>query len=116
LTSLELGQEYAIPIKIGTQTFEVILDTGSSDTWVVETGYTCTDFETQKKAAESACGFGSAYTIDSTWKQTSGETFSIEYEDLESLTGIIGTETVTIAGVEIAGQTIALVNAADWVS
>lgn len=32
LTSLELGEEYATPIKIGTQTFEVIVDTGSSDT------------------------------------------------------------------------------------
>lgn len=32
LTSLFLGEEYATPITIGTQTFEVIVDTGSSDT------------------------------------------------------------------------------------
>jgi hypothetical protein len=32
LTSLELGQEYATSITIGTQTFEVVVDTGSSDT------------------------------------------------------------------------------------
>ena len=32
LTSLELGEEFATPITIGTQTSEVIVDTGSSDT------------------------------------------------------------------------------------
>ena len=32
LTSLFLGEEYATSITIGTQTFEVIVDTGSSDT------------------------------------------------------------------------------------
>jgi hypothetical protein len=30
------------------------------------------------------------------------------------LTGVIGTETVTLAGVKVTGQTIALVTAAAW--
>lgn len=114
LTSLEVGEEYATPITIGDQTFEVIVDTGSSDTWVVETGFACTNFETGKKASESVCAFGPYYTTDSTFKKTSGETFSIEYGDGESLTGIIGTETVELAGVTVTGQTIAVVTAASW--
>jgi hypothetical protein len=114
ISSLEIGEEFATEVTIGGQTFELIIDTGSSDTWVVETGFACTDFETGKAAAESACLFGPYYTKSSTFAQTTGETFSIEYGDLESLTGIIGTEDVTVAGIEVVGQTVALVTAADW--
>jgi hypothetical protein len=114
LTSLEIGEEYATPITIGTQTFEVIVDTGSSDTWVVETGFECIDFSTGKKTTESECDFGPYYTKDSTFVQTADENFNIEYGDGESLTGIIGTETVTLAGVEVTDQTIALVTIASW--
>ena len=114
LTSLELGEEFATPITIGTQTFEVIVDTGSSDTWVVEAGFECIDFETGKKTTESECAFGPTYSTDSTFVQTADENFNIEYGDGESLTGIIGTETVTLAGIEVTDQTIALVTTATW--
>ena len=114
LTSLFLGEEYATPITIGTQTFEVIVDTGSSDTWVVETGFECIDLDTSKKTTEAACDFGPYYTTDSTFVKTANENFNIEYGDGEYLTGIIGTETVTLAGIEVTGQTIALVTVAAW--
>jgi hypothetical protein len=39
LTSLFEGEEYATSIIIGTQTFVVVVDTGSSNTWIVETGF-----------------------------------------------------------------------------
>lgn len=34
---------YAIPISIGDQEFQVTVDTGSSDTWVVQSNFTCVD-------------------------------------------------------------------------
>lgn len=172
LTSLELGQEYATTITIGTKTFEVAVDTGSSDTvsvamniasflglsfrcvllrclcsncshfnlvnscshlyleriyqtrnelmtvlasqWVVESGFTCIDLETGRETSAAECGFGSYYTKDLTFKQTSGEEFEIEYGDGEYLTGIIGTETVKLAGVTVTGQTIGVVTSAAW--
>jgi hypothetical protein len=105
---------YATSITIGTQTFEVIVDTGSSDTWVVETGFECINFDTGKKTTESECDFGPYYTIDSTFVKTADENFDIEYGDGEYLSGIIGTETVTLAGIEVTDQTIALVTSAAW--
>lgn len=113
LLSLEEGEEYATSIKIGTQTFEVIVDTGSSDTWVVETGFNCVDVATQAPEPESACGFGPTYTIDSTFKEIPGEFFNITYGDGEFLLGFFGTETVTLAGITVQ-QTIALANYSGW--
>lgn len=80
---------------------------------MVETGFACTDFATGKSAAESACLFGPVYTKSSTWAAIASDTFSIEYGDLESLTGVFGTEEVTIAGVKV-DQEIAIVTKADW--
>jgi hypothetical protein len=138
LTSLFTGEEFAAEVEFGTETFELIVDTGSSDTWVVETGFTCTDLSTGKTTTEGRfllelpqsswngiyrallifylpayCDFGPYYTKSSTFTAISGETFSIEYGDGEYLTGIMGTEEVTVAGITV-DQEVALVTAAAW--
>ncbi|PMD38215.1 acid protease [Hyaloscypha variabilis F] len=113
LTSLFTGEEFAAEVEFGTETFELIVDTGSSDTWVVETGFVCTDLTTGKTTTEAYCDFGPYYTKSSTFTAISGETFSIEYGDGEYLTGIMGTEEVTVAGITV-DQEIALVTAAAW--
>ncbi len=69
---------------------------------------------TGKKTAQSDCEFGPTYTTESTFVQTPKENFNITYGDGESLSGIIGTETVTLAGIKVTDQTIALVNTAAW--
>jgi hypothetical protein len=113
LTSLLYGEEFATSITIGTQKFEVIIDTGSSDTWVVEEGFECVDIATDAEEPESECAFGTPYTLDSTFSEIEGEFFNITYGDGEFLTGIFGTETVTLAGITVH-QTIALANRTGW--
>jgi aspergillopepsin I len=113
LTSLFIGEEFAAEVTFGTETFELIVDTGSSDTWVVETGFVCTDLSTGKTTTEAYCDFGPYYTKSSTFVAISGEDFSIEYGDGEYLTGIMGTEEVTVAGITV-DQEVALVTAAAW--
>jgi hypothetical protein len=113
ITSLEIGSEFSTEVSFGTQTFELIIDTGSSDTWVVESGFTCTSLSTGQKTTEAACDFGPVYTKDSSFSQISGETFSIEYGDGETLTGIFGTDEVTVAGIKV-DQQVALVTSAEW--
>lgn len=114
LISLIEGEEFAVSMTIGTQTFDVILDTGSSDTWVVEEGFECVSVSTDKEISESSCDFGTTYTIDSTFSKIANEEFSIEYGDGEFLEGIMGTETVTLAGITVEKQTIALATSAGW--
>lgn len=43
LTSVQGGQTYLAGVDFGTQCFQAVFDTGSSDTWLVETNYQCVD-------------------------------------------------------------------------
>ncbi|KAJ5949353.1 hypothetical protein N7454_000937 [Penicillium verhagenii] len=113
LISLFEGEEFATSIKFGTQTFDVIVDTGSSDTWVVKEGFECIDLDTGDKTTTATCDFGTTYTVDSTFSKISGEEFEIEYGDGEYLYGYMGTETVTLASITV-DQEIAVVTEAAW--
>ena len=113
LISLFEGEEYATSITFGTQSFDVIVDTGSSDTWVVKEGFECINLSTGKKTNESECEFGPAYTVDSGFKKISGEIFNITYGDGEYLYGYMGTETITLADVTVDTE-VAVVTDAAW--
>jgi hypothetical protein len=111
LISLEISQEFAAEAEFGTETFELIVDTRSSDTWVIEKGFTCINSKLSKNMTKSDCDFVPSYTKSSTFSAIPGETFNIGYADGESITGIMSTEEVTIAGIQF-DQGIALATAA----
>ncbi|KAL8685592.1 MAG: hypothetical protein Q9218_007666 [Villophora microphyllina] len=105
---------YFTNITFGTETFQAVVDTGSSDTWVVRTGFQCVNVQTHIPLAENLCRFGGLYTTSPTFKQIPGENFNIGYADGESLTGIVGTEDVTLAGITVNNQEVALIDYAAW--
>jgi hypothetical protein len=102
LTSLG-GIEYLIDITFGTEDVQVILDTGSSDTWLIQKGFTCTDANGNTQSA-ATCNFGPVY--NGTITQTPNENFQISYGDGEFVNGIIGTQDVTLAGITVPKQTV----------
>lgn len=112
LTSLAIGEEFATEITFGKQKFLTIVDTGSSDTWIVEKGFQCIDF-TGAPLPEAICNFGPTCTPSETFFQTPNENFAITYADGEFVTGIIGTEDVKLAGLKVK-QTVGIVNNAAW--
>lgn len=113
LLSLIEGEKFATNITFGTQTFEVIVDTGSSDTWLAESGFQCVNITNAAPLSEADCYFGPTFDVDETFSQIPGENFNITYGDGEFLTGIMGYENVTLAGIEVR-QEVALVNYAAW--
>lgn len=113
LESLFIGEEFATNITFGTEIFEAIVDTGSSDTWIVESGFSCIDLDTGAAETEAYCEFGPAYNVTDTFSQIPDENFNITYGDGEFLTGIVGYEEVTLAGITV-NQTVSLVNYAAW--
>jgi Eukaryotic aspartyl protease len=114
LTSLAYGEEFATEITLGKEKFLAIVDTGSSDTWIVEKGFQCVDISTGANLTEASCSFGPTYTPSKTFVQTPNENFNILYASREYLTGLIGTEVVKLAGLKFK-QTVGIVNNAAWI-
>lgn len=113
LNALLQGAEFATDITFGDQTFEAIVDTGSSDTWVAESGYACLDIITGEPGPTSNCAFGPTYTIDDTFSMIPNVNFNITYGDGSFLTGDFGIEEVTLGGITV-NQQIAIVTHAGW--
>lgn len=113
LVSLAEGGGFATSITLGNQTLEVVIDTGSSDLWVVRDSFTCVNPESRIEVAQWACAFGPAYAPNTTFREITGEYLDIKYADGEILSGVIGTENVTLGGITV-NQTIGVVDYAGW--
>jgi hypothetical protein len=116
IVGAEGDAEYLTAITIGGQNFTTIIDTGSSDTWLVQKGFKCQTL-TGKPEPEAECAFGNAYfdtSSSKTFVPLANKNFNITYGDGEFLTGTVGTDTVTVAGLTVTGQEMGVVNNAAW--
>jgi hypothetical protein len=112
ITTASQGQEFLTDIQFSTQSFKTIIDTGSSDTWAPQVGFTCVDANTNQTLDESACGFGALFdpNASSTFTTIAGENFFVSYNDNEVVLGSVGNETITLAGIVVEPQEIGVVN------
>ncbi|KAJ6597804.1 acid protease [Mycena vulgaris] len=104
--------EYLVNITIGGQNFQVIIDTGSSDTWVVHKNFTCFDLSGNSVPA-ATCDFGPAQfdpAASPTFRLFPNVTFLVRYGSGESLSGLAGFETVSVGGLSISHQEIGVPN------
>jgi aspergillopepsin I len=85
--------EYLCPVTIGSQTFQLDFDTGSSDLWVLGPD-------------AGAGGTHTIYTPGSSATQEQGETWSITYGDGSSASGDVYSDSVTIGGLAVTGQAV----------
>ncbi len=119
LTKVTLGiaqQGFLADIEFGTQSFQATIDTGSSDTWLAGTGFQCINETSGGPLPESQCMFGPTYTISSTFERIANENFNATFADSTYVNGIYGNETVTIAGIPVQKQQVAIVNDAAYTS
>lgn len=108
LTTALGGAEYLVDIMFGDRDVKAILDTGSSDTWLIQEGFTCTDAQNQPVDA-SQCKFGPTYNGGFA-EQIADENFMIGYGDGEFITGNIGYQDVTIGGITVPRQKVRLLS------
>ncbi|KAK8217598.1 hypothetical protein M8818_001357 [Zalaria obscura] len=103
---------------------ELVLDSGSSDTWVIESGYNCADPATCDPSDPYdtcdindpgfPCYFGRPYNFSSTWSQIPDENFNVTYADNEIVAGLLGHETITLAGITVPSTIIGVATFAAW--
>ncbi|KAI0475154.1 acid protease [Xylariaceae sp. FL0804] len=112
LNNTEL-EEYTTTIQWAGESYAVIVDTGSSDTWLVQAGFQCVDCYGDAQP-EADCYFGPTFNGTFEDGEISNENFNISYGDGEFLTGTMGYEDVTVAGVTVPKQEVALVDYCYW--
>ncbi|KAJ7107916.1 aspartic peptidase domain-containing protein [Mycena epipterygia] len=108
LAGAAFDHEYLVNITVGGKTFNAILDTGSSDTWVVHEEFSCFDLNGTAVPA-ATCDFGPAQfnPADSpTFTPFVNATFFVRYGSGESLRGPAGFDTVTAGGLSVSQQEI----------
>lgn len=115
------GIKYLIPISFGSQTFLSEIDTGSSDTWLMQTGYQCYQtYDTSSDSftgpeSESNCNFSPTYTPDADFEIIS-EIFQFGCygqsgeSSLRCVEGPLGYTSVTIAGLTVPQQIVGAPN------
>ncbi|GAB7349292.1 hypothetical protein MBLNU459_g8436t2 [Dothideomycetes sp. NU459] len=114
ITGVESGNVFLTPITAGGQNFEVVIDTGSSDTWFVEGNFSCLDPATSNVIPQADCQFGPSYSLSHTAHVIANRNFNISYADGEFLNGAMLYENITLAGIAVPQQEIALVDHAAW--
>lgn len=102
-----IGTSYIAQVTIGTQTIPLLVDTGSADLWVAPSTFVCLD-EHGSKMDQSTCGFPGLF--EGTWSggAVPDEYLSIHYGNGQYLYGPYGRESVTLGGITIPDQNIAL--------
>lgn len=100
---------FDVEVEIGNQTFFLVLDTGSSDTWVAATGYTCIDESTNQVVPSDECNWCPTYDIPSSIDFVHNQTFGVKYGTGIAL-GRVADASVTLSGITVPRQRIGIVD------
>lgn len=113
--------KYLLPITFGSQTLDAELDTGSSDTWLIETGFQC--YETADQSTNtfsspqpaSSCNFGGTYNPDATFEPVNGlyqlSCYGTSAENTQRCVGgEVGVTSVTLCGLTAPQQLVGAPN------
>lgn len=111
----DTGLVFATKVNVGGKEYELVVDTGSADTWLPKKNFQCSQVQTGDFLPRDRCGLADTYTQSSTFRPVNNQNFHIEYNDGEELTGTFGIETVEVAGITVKNQQIGLVDNAAWI-
>ena len=112
-TETVYGTIYAVPVLWGNTPLSLVLDTGSSDTWVARSNFTCLS-SLGDKVDQASCWFGPTYNGTFSGGPIFDQHMEVQYGDLEVASGPMGYQDITIANITVTRQEVALVNATYW--
>ncbi|KAK0629418.1 aspartic peptidase domain-containing protein [Bombardia bombarda] len=101
---------YIIELQVGNQTIPVSVDTGSSDTWLVQNGYRCISYYGETPD----CGLGEGLRGNLSGGNIPDLVFGRAYTDGTFVRGYFGYDDVSIGGITAKHQQLGLVDVASW--
>ncbi|KAL2802359.1 aspartic peptidase domain-containing protein [Aspergillus granulosus] len=109
MVSTTFGTVFDVEAKIGGQRFQLLVDSGSSDTYVMKTGFRCFDKDDGLELSQEECLYDvdRTYTITDTYEEIPNQIFGIEY-GAGIASGVMAWERVTLAGVDVPRQRVAI--------
>ncbi|KAJ7861701.1 acid protease [Mycena olivaceomarginata] len=116
LAGSNLDTDYLVNVTIGRQNFSLIIDSGSSDTWVPQAGFSCFNL-TGSPVPQTTCNFGSTGfnpNSSKTFELYQNVSFNQTYGTSEYVAGPIALETVSIGGLEVSRQVVPIPDVAAW--
>jgi hypothetical protein len=90
-----------------------MFDTGSSDTWTVQTGFDCRDGFGQAQPPVR-CGFGAPKAAKFARAVVDGVHFHLEYGSGEQISGPLGYSDISCGGLTVLQQKVGLANVTFW--
>ncbi|KAJ6134367.1 hypothetical protein N7523_000689 [Penicillium sp. IBT 18751x] len=108
LLSAQYGTTFNVDVNFGNQTFKLLVDTGSSDTYVVRNGFACINETTNLEIAEADCGYGpQTYKPSSTYRVIPDQRFGVKYGNGIAC-GVMAYEDVSLAGITVPAQAVGI--------
>ncbi|KAK6544275.1 hypothetical protein TWF694_000977 [Orbilia ellipsospora] len=111
---------YSIPVTIGTQEMRLVLDTGSSDTWVVLKNFSCYQHPSHwlpHPVDPANCGFGRYFDPERSPTFQTLNSFNrsmrVNYADKSMVQGYVGQDIIEVADI-LVNTTIGMIDLAKW--
>lgn len=97
------------PSPQGDQSFSMILDTGSSDSWVVWREFQCVDGKTSATLLQAACKFGPLFNDDGAFEPIDDEWSNVLYgPENNEMQGQMGYHDIELAGIRVRKQQLSI--------
>lgn len=102
------GFWFDVQVQIDDQSFYLLVDTGSSDTWVAKTGYRCISKLNDTELPQDECGWAPTFDEPEGFEYIQNQTFGVKYGTGISV-GKMASANVTLAGITVPGQKVGIV-------
>jgi hypothetical protein len=109
MVSTTYGTVFDVEAQIGGQSFQLLVDSGSSDTYVMKTGFRCFDKAEGVELAQEECFYDvdRTYNVSDTYEEIPNQMFGIQY-GAGIASGVLAYEKVTLAGVTVPRARVAI--------
>ncbi|KAI1408187.1 acid protease [Hypoxylon sp. FL1857] len=107
--------EYAVQAVFNGVTMNLVVDSGSADTWVRGSNFSCKrGHGLNNTVPEEYCALGPSFAGNFTGKPIPGQHFAIRYGDGENVQGLLGYMDVEFADVTVLDQEVAIASQGTW--